>query len=720
MVKQTAVTEQQCPEKVNILLVDDRWENLVSLKAALDAPGYNLVKASSGREALAELLGMDFALILLDVQMPILNGFETAALIKQREKTRGIPIIFVTGVNTDEPFIFKGYDVGAVDYLIKPFDPSVLRSKVAVFADLYRKTEQIKRQAELLRESDRRKMNFEILCREQALDRKYRELVNGINDGIVWSADKQTLAISFVGPQITPILDVTPERCLVDPDYFWRLMFPYDQAAFTEWVGGPEQKTSEFSCEHRVLGKNDSVLWFKTSVRTSCADMGGKSELRGLSVDITHLKETQFALQKSEERFRLMADVGRIFSESLDIRVRLGMLATLVIPFLGDYCFFDLYTDDGANMQPITWRHSDASEQAVLTQVCEQAKSWNEENGFVSMTAEGPILLSDVTDETLSNTALGPKHLELLRRLKPCSLIAVPLIAHEKLLGVFTLCCGSSGRHYTTEDFKLVQKLAQRASLALENALLYAQAQEAVRIREEFVSIASHELKTPLTSLKMQLQLLSRIARGAVGKPDSELGTKVPQILAGSDRQMSRICKLVDELMDVTRIRSGKLTLDTESLDLSALVTETVQRFTDDLNEVGCALSIDVPTQLYVECDRLRIEQVLSNLLCNAMRYAPRTPIRVALTCDGSRVYLSVKDHGRGISETDQQRIFQRFERGMPDASFGGLGLGLYIVRQILDAHRATIAIKSAPGQGATFVIELPLRQLSTVESLAV
>src|SRR6185295_9284330 len=137
-------------EKANILLVDDRPKNLVALEAILEPLGHSLVSVESGEAALRELLNRDFACILMDVQMPDLDGFETAELIKQRERSSHIPIIFVTAISKDERHVFRGYSAGAVDYIFKPIDAEVLRSKVAVFIDLYRKTEQLREQAELL------------------------------------------------------------------------------------------------------------------------------------------------------------------------------------------------------------------------------------------------------------------------------------------------------------------------------------------------------------------------------------------------------------------------------------------------------------------------------------------------------------------------------------------------------------------------------------------
>ena len=140
-------------EKVNILMVDDKPENLMALEGLLEAPGYNLVKAMSGREALKQILEQDFALILLDVRMPFMDGFETARLIKQREKSRNIPIIFLTAVSKDDRYISEGYAVGAVDYILKPFDPYILKSKVSVFVELHRKTQELLRMNKELEES---------------------------------------------------------------------------------------------------------------------------------------------------------------------------------------------------------------------------------------------------------------------------------------------------------------------------------------------------------------------------------------------------------------------------------------------------------------------------------------------------------------------------------------------------------------------------------------
>jgi signal transduction histidine kinase len=148
-------------ERVNLLLVDDRQENLLALEAILEPLGQNLIRANSGSDALKQVLATDLAAILLDVQMPGMNGFEVAEIIKSREKSRTIPIIFLSAISKEDAYVFKGYSMGAVDYVFKPFNPDVLRSKVAVFVDLYLKQCEIQRQADLLRESQKRELELE-------------------------------------------------------------------------------------------------------------------------------------------------------------------------------------------------------------------------------------------------------------------------------------------------------------------------------------------------------------------------------------------------------------------------------------------------------------------------------------------------------------------------------------------------------------------------------
>ena len=259
---------------IDILLVDDRPENLISLAAVLDRPDYRLIKANSGKEALKHILETPFALILMDVQMPGIDGFETAELIKKREKSRNIPIIFITAISTDAPFIFKGYDAGAVDYIMKPFDPGILRSKVAVFAELHRKNLELRHQSELVHKARRLELEQEIVqiemrrLREQdEANRKFRDLVNGIHQGIVWTADAATFKLTFISHQIHELLGFVAENMIQTGRTWTSLIHPEDLARTETSVREIQDLEVETRFEHRFVRADGRAVWFQTGIR---------------------------------------------------------------------------------------------------------------------------------------------------------------------------------------------------------------------------------------------------------------------------------------------------------------------------------------------------------------------------------------------------------------------------------------------------------------------
>ena len=232
---------------------------------------------------------------------------------------------------------------------------------------------------------------------------------------------------------------------------------------------------------------------------------------------------------------------------------------------------------------------------------------------------------------------------------------------------------------------------------------------EAVRSRDEFLSIASHELKTPLTSLKIQLQLTRRKIRPEINQaPPPEKLAKVMEI---STRQVDRLTRLVEDLLDVSRIEAGKLALNIEPTNLSLLVWEVLDRLADQLKEANCTVIVQIQEAIQLECDRFRLEQVIINLLTNAMKYARGKPIEIQAQRKNQRIRLKVHDHGIGIAKEQQNKIFERFERIASPNNVSGLGLGLFICNQIVLAHHGKIWVKSTLGEGSTFNIDLPVKQ---------
>lgn len=226
--------------------------------------------------------------------------------------------------------------------------------------------------------------------------------------------------------------------------------------------------------------------------------------------------------------------------------------------------------------------------------------------------------------------------------------------------------------------------------------------EQAVRARDEFLSIASHELKTPVTCLKLQLQLAKHRSGG-------EESQRFLQMINACSKQVDRLTDMIDTLLDVTRIQSGRVEYSFQEFSVAELVDDVLGRFSGQLEQARSFVVAEV-APLRVHWDRFRMEQVLANLIGNAIKYAPGKQIQIKAERVGENAILSVKDSGPGIPKEQQERIFDRFERACDSQGVTGLGLGLYIVKQIILGHDGTIRLESEPGNGANFVAELPFR----------
>lgn len=266
----------------------------------------------------------------------------------------------------------------------------------------------------------------------------------------------------------------------------------------------------------------------------------------------------------------------------------------------------------------------------------------------------------------------------------------------------------SRGRVWSFRDITAQKKAEAKLKDLLEcEHRLRLETEKNLQLREDFLSIASHELRTPLTPLGLHLQILQRfLKRPEVSKiPDCP---KQLDLMTRALSQVTRITRLVEDLLDVSRITTGRLSLDTEKIDLSHLIREVVERYSSQLKGAHCEVRLDLPEHLPGEWDRLRIEQVVTNLLTNAMKFGAGKPIEISAFAMGDSRILQVRDHGIGVSEEDQPRIFNRFERAVSQRHYGGLGLGLFIVRQIVEGHGGTIRLESKIGEGSKFIVSLP------------
>lgn len=570
---------------VNILLVDDRTENLLALESILGDLGHKLVMAHSGVEALKFLLQQEFAVILLDVQMPGLDGFETAELIRGRERSQHTPIIFLTALDRSDARVFKGYSVGAVDFLFKPFMPDILRSKVAVFVDLFRKTQTVQRQAE-------------------ELEQRVRE------------------------------------------------------------------RTEELTLANEAL-----------------------------HAEIAERKRAEGALQ-------FLAEASRLLSNSLDYETTLQSVAQLTVPFLADWCAVDIVQED-QSMRELVAHINPHKVEVIRSARFRYPPSPEVAHGVPHVLSTGkPEMRSQIDDNLLSLIARDEEHLRVLREQNFRSYMCVPLQAHGRTLGTVTFITSESNRHYNQADLRLAEDLARRAALAVDNARLYRESQEAILARDEFLSIASHELKTPLTSLQLQVQTLLRsVYKGGQAKISLE---RIVTKLELADQQTERLAGLINELLDVARIRSGQIDMRIEEINLTEIVQTVAMRFEEQLAQAGSQLRLACEERSPVCGDRLRLEQIVTNLLSNAIKYGSGNPIEISIKQTSESVQMTVRDQGIGIAAEHLERIFVRFERAVSSDNYGGLGLGLYIVHQIVEALGGTIRVSSEIGRGSSFTVSLP------------
>lgn len=263
-------------------------------------------------------------------------------------------------------------------------------------------------------------------------------------------------------------------------------------------------------------------------------------------------------------------------------------------------------------------------------------------------------------------------------------------------------------RSYSDLEARVKARTAALEAMAAENARLYEEAREAVRMREEFLSIASHELKTPLAALALQIDLLTRNVARVV--PEGPERARLQPQLDAAARQIARLATLGGELVDLTGIRLGQFTLRRSPCDLAALLREIASDLSREAARAGCELTVEAPSPVPGEFDPARIGQVLTNLLSNAFKYGRGKPVRVAVERGERCARFTVSDEGVGIAPADHARVFERLERVAHDgAKYPGLGLGLYITRQIVELHGGSIAVRSELGAGACFVVELPL-----------
>ena len=530
---------------VNILVVDDLTAQRLTIEAALAELGENIVPVKSGRGALKFLMNNEAAVVLLDVNMPEMDGFETAALIRQRPRNANTPIIFLTA-DHDEMQIARGYALGAVDYLTCPFLPDVLRTKVKVFVQLSRAQERIRQEAEQ------------------------------------------------------------------------RVAFLREQAA-------------------------------------------------------------RAAAEQQSRRLRLLSEVGGTLMRSLDGTPFEDEMLRILVPALADEAGLQ-FADGWERPQAIVWRRI-------------------AEGGGVDEVAAPTGKLAVAAAQAINHGGLVATDRDPQGRPR-C--VALPIAVPGRIYAVLGVARHGDSPGYSTEERDLLNLIAGRAAVALDNRRLFREVQERDRRKDEFLAMLSHELRNPLGAITSASRLLELI--GAV----DERAMRATQVVA---RQTAHLAKIVDDLLDVSRVTVGHITLNKAAIDLRQLADQTVEslRASGQLDHHQVSVSGE---SAIVEADPARMQQVLTNLIINSVKYTDHGgSIAIQIDREESLARLKVQDDGIGMAPDLLNNVFEVFVQGEQslDRAKGGLGIGLTLVKRLIELQDGTVrAFSEGVGKGSTFLIELP------------
>jgi PAS domain S-box-containing protein len=497
-----------------ILLVDDRPENLLALEAILEPLGQELLYAHSGEDALRRLLHDDAAVILLDVQMPMLDGFETAALIKQRERTKHIPIIFVTAISKDEEHVFRGYESGAVDYVFKPFNPDVLRSKVTVFIELNEKTEQLRRQAELLKEQEVAEVRRES-------EERYRFLAEAQPDQI-WTALPNG-ELDYVNQRALDYFDL-PFADLVESGWT-SSVHPDDLPRTLERWQGSLATGETYENEFRLRrASDDSYRWHLARALPMRGRQGAIVKWFGSNTDIHDQK-------RAEESQRFLVEAGATLSGSLDYRATLAAVAKMAVPGIADWVRVDVLED--GKLRTLAVEHVEARKVELALELSRrypEDPDAGQGPPHILRTGESE-LMTEIPEERLAELAVDDLHLGLVRELGFQSYMGVPLIVRDRILGVISFVVAESGRRYGPDDLTLAEDLARRAAIAIENAQLYREVEERAQAARVLETVGDGVF---LIDLDGVVRLWNSAAETITKLPRSEVvGRKAADVLPG-------------------------------------------------------------------------------------------------------------------------------------------------------------------------------------------
>jgi len=545
---------------------------------------------------------------------------------------------------------------------------------------------------------------------------RYQELFDFAPDGYLVT---DTHGIILEANRAASVLLNVPQRYLIRKPLLSYIAQP-DHKAFFNFLS--QLQDIDRREEWELCLQPREKVCFDAALTVVTVRIGGKPvALRWLMRDISERKLLEsehkqllmreqiirIVAETAHKRSDFLSEASSVLASSLDYQITLASVAQLAVPTLADCCIVDIVENNLPLFSNPIVAASDPEKQALVQKLrrCYPISADADYGAAKVLKTGKPQLNIEIPESSLLKMACNEEHLSLLHQLEAKSDMIVPLRVRGRKLGTITFVSSQPGRHYTNVDLAMAFELAQRAAIAIDNARLYHEAQEASRLKDEFLAIVSHELRTPLNSMIGWIQMIRnrKLNEATISKA-----------LETIDRNAKIQAKVIEDILDISRIVRGEISLNTRKVDLIAVINRTIEvmRPTAEIKNIQIEFSFDASVG-YVKGDPERLQQVIWNLLSNAVKFTPNEGrVEVHLEQVNSNAQITVSDTGQGISADFLPYIFERFRQADSTTTRknNGLGLGLAIVRYLVEMHSGTVyAVSQGEGRGATFIVQFPI-----------
>jgi signal transduction histidine kinase/DNA-binding response OmpR family regulator len=663
--------------EARILHVNDDEANRYAVTRMLQKAGFEVIEAVNGQEALQKAAQLP-DLVILDVKLPDIDGYEVAARIRANPATRLLPVLHLSAHLVGVEARARGLESGADGYLTQPVEPAELVANVRAILRARRA------ERELRLSLDQNSVILQNIADAVTAQDPSGRVVYA-NDAalrILGYEGKEPFA-SGDGPTLASAFEMLEESGE-----------PFDPAELPGRLvlnGAPEARAI---IRWRRRGVH-SDRWTVVQSRPVLDDNGKVTLAINILHDITERR-------RAEQRMSILSEASAALTASLDYDETVARVVRLMVPALGDWSVLHVIEDD-----QVRWIacHRDAALDEKLCTLAKEPVALSRRDVLPETLFSGRSTHVDYGDTGLASRLSNPDSVAFVRALGTRSAICAPLMIRGVVLGALS-CMSSEANRYGDDELRLLEDVAHRAALAVDNARTFRQAQQAAEMRRDLVAVVAHDLKNPLNAVAMAAALLSKSAPAGT---DGDRGRRQSGIIT---RAADRMNRLIHDLLDVSAIDAGRLELELQPHRVGPLVSEALESMAPMAQERQMTLdrvvAADTET-LSALCDRDRLLQVFSNLIANAIKYTdPGGRVTVAAQCVDGALWFAVADTGPGIADEHVPHLFDRFWR-VRGRKRDGTGLGLWIVKGLVEAHGGTVSVDTAVGSGARFSFTVPL-----------